>query len=106
MVTVHRRDACTSHSMDSLAVEKEAFEPEPFLVLLGIVAVEEQQRKAGSREMNGKSGMRVAQNLRCDESQAMIHSISSPMYPYFRFFPVLFTGQKQGSSIIYGSGGL
>ena len=62
-VTVHRRAAYTSHSMESPACEEEAFEPEAFFFWTGIVAVGEQHRKSGSREMNRKSGMRVAQNL-------------------------------------------
>ena len=62
-VTVHRRAAYTSHSMVSPACEEEAFEPGAFFLLPDKVAVEEQQRKSGSREMNKKSGMRVAQNL-------------------------------------------
>ena len=42
-----------------------SLEPVPFLLVLGIVAVEEQQRKSGSREVNRK--------LPRQDSHAMIH---------------------------------
>ena len=86
LVTVHRRDPYTSHSMESADCEEEAFEAEVFLVPLGIVAVGEQQRKSGSREVNRESRECVAPNLRCHESQAMIHDISSSFQVKFRFF--------------------
>jgi len=102
LVTVHRRVAYTSHSMVSPACEEEAFEPAGFLVLPGIVAVGEQQRKSGSREMNRKSGMRVAQNLRYDESQNLRcddSRISSSFQVHFRFFRYFLQVQKRDNHL-------
>ena len=86
LVTVHRREANTSHSREGKDCEAEASEAAPFFLALDIVAVKEQQRKSGPREVKRDSSYFVAPNLRCHESQAMIDCISSSMYLFFRFF--------------------
>ena len=103
-VTVHRRAAYTSHSRAATDCEEEAFEATAFFEPLGIVAVEEQQRKSGSREVNRESRDAPPLDLRYQDSLTMIHVFFRFIVHLFPVFPVLLTRRKQGSSFIYESG--
>ena len=85
-VTVHRREAYTSHSGVASDSETEAFEPEAFFCLGGIVAVEEQQRNSGSREVNRESRIAPPQIWGIEIHSLWFTCISGSFPPNFRVF--------------------